>query len=140
MKKKIYLFVTISALLGSIALLLTRYIDSLYRIFTALLDFGTSITYYCVKMFANREPTVVPTVNTVQNVDLQKFIPFDLDELWRKWQALGGALFEKRFFYAYLQWLVDAMRYLTIVAMLVVPVVILLGMLFRTFLLHQERA
>ena len=50
MKKKIFLFATLTVILVSIALSVTRYIDSLKRIFTAIIDLFTSILYYFVKL------------------------------------------------------------------------------------------
>lgn len=129
---------TLAALLGSVALLFTRYIDSFWRICTAVIDLGSSIAYYFIKIFMNREPSIIATVNTVPNVDLQKFIPFDLEELVRKWNAFGGALFGQGYFYSYLQWLSEALRYLTVLMMLVIPTVVLLGVLFRALLMQEK--
>ena len=138
MRKKIYLFVTLLGILVSVALLFTRYIDSLKRTVTSVIDLVTSVIYYFVKLFAGREPTLIPTVNTVPNVDIQKFIPFDLTELYRKWKALGGALFGNGYFFDYLDWLREAMRFALIFLMLFAPIFVLLGILIRMLIL-QER-
>lgn len=138
MKKRIFLSITLAALLASVALLFTRYIDSLLRILTAVLDLCTSVVYYFSSIFLGREPSIVSTVNTVPNVDLQKFIPFDLEEVHRKWLALGDALWKKYYFVSYLRWLTESFRYVSILLMLIVPLFILLGALFRSALLQEK--
>lgn len=138
MKKKIFYIITFAAILGSMALLLTRYVDSLGRTVAAVLDLCSSIGYYFVKIFGNVEPSIVPSVTEIPNVDLQKFIPFDLDELVRKWNAFGGALFQRAYFVAYLNWLTWALRRMLVFVMLFLPLFMILGMIFRMILLQEK--
>ena len=92
MKQKIYLSAALGAIFTSAILLFTRYIDSLYRVGMALTNLLGSLGYYFQKILLGRIPTVVPTVNTIPNVDLQKFLPFDLKELIRKYYMGGTAI------------------------------------------------
>ena len=84
-RKKIYTLIIIGLVIASLALTVFRYEESLKRLVTAFFDLGRSFGLYILKIFFNVKNTPVrASVLDIPNIDIQKFIPFDLTELERK--------------------------------------------------------
>ena len=80
------------------------------------------------------------TVLEIPDVDIQKFIPFSLEELQRKWDALGEALLQTEWMVAYLNWVSISLRKFLIVLLLLFPIVLMLWMIIKNSLLSPRPA
>ena len=138
-RRNVFTALCVGAVLISVLLTAFRYTDAAGRLVTAFCDLGLSIAYYFCKIFLNLKVIPFePSVLHIPNIDIQKYVPFDLSELARKWEALGAALFTEEYFNAYLIWLLQFLRELMIVLMLLVMVLPLFYLIFSTLLFSEQ--
>ena len=127
------------AVLGSLALTVFRYSDSLRRLLTAFRDVGLSVAYYFCKLFLGwKEMPFEATVLQLPDVDLQKFISIDLTELARRFKAFGPAFFDQKYFFAYNEWLSVFLRQLTIILMLLFMIIGLMIPVLSSVLFSEQ--
>ena len=74
----------------SLILTFTRYRDALMRIGEAAIDLWHSIVIYFFFLI-NVETSTEPTVLQLQDLQIDKYLPFDVDELIRKLELLPSA-------------------------------------------------
>ena len=138
-RRNVFKALTVAAVILSLALTAFRYSDAAGRLFTAFLDLGRSVAWYFLKLFLNvEEMPFDASVLNIPSVDIQKYIPFDLAELVRKWELLGTVLFRKECFYAYLSWLAVSFRQLLLLLMLLLMVAPLLYLILSTLLFSPQ--
>ena len=91
--------IVIALILLSVIFMLTHCEIALSRLFTSVKDFGINIAYwfvdslYKLDVFQNK-PQLVPIVTDLPDVDYESFLPFDIDELQRRFEALPRDLFD----------------------------------------------
>ena len=141
-RKNIFTAISASAVVISVALTFSRYFDSFLRLLTAFKDVGTSFSFYfslfLYKLFNVGDGAGNVTVTQLPDVDIQKFIPFDLDELVRKWEALGPALLKKEWFVTYCQYCSYYLRQFLIVLLLLLPILVILGFCVYSILCAEQ--
>lgn len=137
--EKIYTAILIGLVVLSLGLTFFRYVDALKRLFTAFVDFGWSFVLYVFKIFLKAENTSIrASVLDIPVIDIQKFIPFDLAELERKWNILGESLLKKELLVLYLDWLLVKLRDILMLLAMSLPVVLLIGVIFKSFMLSPR--
>ena len=137
--EKIYTVLILGLLFASLTLTVFRYEESLKRLLTAFFDLGRSFGLYILKIFFNvKNTTVRASVLDIPKIDIQKFIPFDLSELERKWHALGPALVQKEWLLNYLKWLTTKLRLFLMGMLMLLPVVLLVGVAFKNIMLSPR--
>ena len=140
-RKNTYTAITWGSILASLALTFTRYSDAVERLLSAFVDLGHSVAWYFCRLFLGwSEMPFSATVLEIPDVDIQKFIPFSLEELQRKWDALGEALFQTEWMVAYLNWVSISLRKFLIVLLLLFPIVLMLWMIIKNSLLSPRPA
>ena len=138
-RRNVFKALTVAAVILCLALTAFRYSDAAGRLFAAFLDLGRSVAWYFLKLFLNvEEMPFDASVLNIPSVDIQKYIPFDLAELVRKWELLGTVLFRKECFYAYLSWLAVSLRQLLLLLMLLLMVAPLLYLILSTLLFSPQ--
>ena len=129
----------------SIGLMVTRYIGSIKRLFTSVVDLGTAIAFYLVFVFERlierfwgSAPHVDTNINQLPNVDLQRYVSFDLEELKRKLLTMNEALFEASIVGEYNYFLLDLLYRLSFSTLLLLPCVFILFYVFKSKVLQKN--
>lgn len=122
------IIIIISALLTVV-----RYRPSAWRLVSALKSLWVSIKYYGLEIFVPDKNNINVTVTALPDVDIQQFLPFDLEELQRKLSELFPALFDKYNFAEYLKHLIDTLNNLSMLILMLLPVAVLL----RTIIIQK---
>ena len=144
-KKNNKLTVSIIMISVSVILLLTRYIGSIRRLITSIVDLGTAIAFYFafvfkrfIERFSGSEPVVNTGINDIPDVDLQRYISFDLDELRRKLGTINEALFEANIVAEYNYTLFDGLYKISFLLLLLLPCFLIFYFLFKNKVLKKN--
>ena len=89
----------VAVLLGSMAMTYLRYKTALIRAVTGIKDLAISVAYYFCQIFG-KEITV--TVTAHPDLDVLKYLPYDVDELFRKLSDMWEYVFDIDCFMAYI--------------------------------------
>ena len=128
--------VAVLLLLGSVLLLLFRYQASIYRLFAAAKDFGLSMRYYFMQFF--HIDTAV-SVTELPDEKLLEYLPFDVPEILRKFRDMWKIFFKGECFAAYWRRIADFIYNFAMIAMLLIPCLLMLGMIFKKMLLKPNQ-
>ena len=140
-RKNTYTAITWGTILASLTLTFTRYADAVGRLLSAFVDLGHSVAWYFCRLFLGwTEMPFSATVLEIPDLDIQKFIPFSLEELQRKWDALGEALLQTEWMAAYLNWVSISLRKFLLVLLLLIPIVLMLWMIIKFSMLSERPA
>ena len=123
-KKTFYLLVLIFALTASVLLAVLRYDLSFRRLIGGVIDLYYSICFYFTELFSPETNTVTATVNELPDIRLEELIPWDWDDLARKFKALFPSLFTKEYFMAYMHAIANFVHGLVIGLTIAIPVIL----------------
>lgn len=119
-KKNICFYIGLFAFLVSILLTVLIYRPVIFRLFSAIKDFVTSIGYYFCFMF-DAEDLISPTVEEFPDLDIWQFLPWTLEEILFKLENFWSAFFSLENF---LNFLIDSilmLNYTVIILTALVP-------------------
>lgn len=105
-----------------------EYSVSFERLFSSILDLFYSIGEYFAFIFGI-EADIPDRVNVIPNIDLQQFIPFDLQEVCRKFRDMWPALIDSGNFVGYLKASIETLTDVLFWTMLGLPFVLILWIL-----------
>ena len=128
--------IAVIILLGSMALLIFRYQASLYRSFEAVKDFVFSMRYYFLQFFridSNVSVTELPAETLLQ------YLPFDVEEILRKFRDMWKIFFDAECFVAYWKKIMNFIYDFSMIAMLLVPCFFMFGILFKKMILRPNQ-
>ena len=148
-KKNIFFILSVAVLALSFALLFTKYIGSAERVFTSVCDFVKSIIAYVVfivNAFSGKENGSSDSVGSdsgssvleTPNVDLERYVFFDVDGLIRKLASLNEALFYDEIFYEYNLFILKFIKNFSLIALMLLPCFLVLFVLSKRFLLQKN--
>lgn len=108
-------YLTLNIIAFSLFLTFKRYRGSFDRVLDTIYDSLTSFVHYIFFIVkANKPSAELPAVNAtvteIPDVDLQEYIPFDLDDLVRKFRIFGNSLFDSYIFVDYNQMILEFLR------------------------------
>ena len=134
--------ITFAIIAFSLFLTFFRYSGSVLRIIDSIRDLGTSLAHYGVfvgkklfRRFLGYVPEINATINEIPSIDIQKYIPFSLEELERKFSLFGKYLFDSYVWRDYNKWLFTNMKRWCMSLMLLLPcIAILYGLLLKSLL------
>ena len=109
----------------SVLLTVFHYRTSYIRFGQTVVNFGTAFLYYCVEVLRINATVTTNAVKLV-DLDLTRFIPFSVEEVLAKLQALFPALFVGEHFLAYLSFIGNALRFIILYGMMLVLCVYLI--------------
>lgn len=148
-KKNIFFIMSLAVIVVSFALLFTRYIGSVERVFASVCDFVESIVAYVkfiFNAFAEQESGSIGNSGSYSDVgiletpsvDLRRYIFFDVEDLNRKLSGLNEVLFYDEFFLEYNFVMLDYTRKFLLVALMLIPCFMGLVVLFNQLLLQKN--
>ena len=129
-------FLGIAFLSISVILMLSRYFGSLERLWASMIDFGSAISYYFVDIFGDADDMYCSIVEIPQ-IDLRKYIWFDIDELINKFNQFPDLILNKFVFKEYNGFLFDSFVKLC-VFLLNGLMLILVPILLKTVVLQKN--
>lgn len=108
-------------------------------------DFGTAVAIYSVFVAANiieRFGGTVPVIKTkitaLPDIDLQRYVFFDISDLVRKLKIFPDSLFNTYILSEYNQYLIRCLYNISMYMLMLLPIVILIGFLFKQFALKKD--
>lgn len=116
-----YEFVLTLFLLISVVLTVTYYKASLIRLADAIRDFGLSVAYYFCRFF-NLDIKV--TVTELPSLEVLDYLPYDFDELFRRFGDMWKYVFDGECFKAYMLNIANGLRLFMLFVMFAFPFVI----------------
>ena len=128
--------VAVLLLLGSVLLLLLRYQASVYRLFEAVKDFALSMKYYFLQFF-RIESSV--SVIELPGEKLLEYLPFDVPEILRKFRDMWKIFFKAECFAAYWRKIANFIYNFSMLAMLLIPCFLMLGMILKKMILKPNQ-
>ena len=126
--KREFRFLLASVFVFSLSLFVFEYSVSFERFFSSILDLFYSIGEYFAFIFGI-EADIPDRVNVIPNIDLQQFIPFDLQEVCRKFRDMWPALIDSGNFVGYLKSSIETLTDVLLWTMLGLPLVLILWIL-----------
>ena len=112
------------------------YKASVFRILDAIRDFLLSLAYYFCAFFG-RDVNV--TVTTMPSLDVLDYLSYDFDEMFRRFKDMWSVVFNADCFKAYMVKIAKVLNDLSIYAMLLLPPVICVGILLRSYIVSPNR-
>lgn len=138
-------FNVVSLFLASFTLMFGKYDTSLKRLISAIGDFCVSIAYWFIYVSEDliasifgQVPKISPTVDKIQNVDVQKVLPFDLAVLVDKLENFGPALLDSENFLRYNIELLDFLYWVTFYASTLFPMAFMIFLVIKEFMLSEN--
>ncbi len=116
--------VIILFIVASAGLTVHHYRASLIRCVQGVKDFGLSVAYYFCSFF---DVDVEVTVNTVPDLDILYYLPYDFENILRRLKEMWGMVFNLECFSDYIQGIADGIYNFCLYFMLLAPVVLMLG-------------
>ncbi len=143
--EKFKIFIGYVLVVLSVVFTASIYNGSVVRLFSSLWDFITAIGYYGTVAFKNSFEAIlgyVPIVNTniavVPEVDLQKYVPFDIKALMYKVEYFPEALFSGDTLTEYNSFLMLKGYEISMWSMLLVPLLLLIPLLIKTIVAEEN--
>ena len=134
--KRFKLIFCIFSLVLSIGLLLTVYFGSLQRFWTSLCDFFSAMGVYFSRMFRLSEDAT-SSITEIPDVDLQKYVWFDIEALKSKFEDFPDLIFDKYIFSEYNLFLFEIL-YNVCLFLLSGIILILIPILVRSLILQKN--
>jgi len=129
--------VVVAVLLGSLAMTCFRYRTALIRFFTSVKDFFVSIAYYFCQIFN----VVIPvSVTKLPDQDILKYLPFNYDEMIRKFGDMWSVVFDKDCFLKYLFKVFNSLNDISMFILLFLPIFVFIPIIAKNLLLRQNDA
>ena len=124
-------------LAGSVALCVTVYRIALLRLGEAFRNLWQSLKLFWF-FFLDQETDTEPTVLRLQNIPLERYVPFDSDELIRKLKALPHAFIQKDLFWDYTYDFIKRSLLFVTTAALIVCTILLLAQVWKMIALSPN--
>ena len=102
---------------------------------TSIKDLGVSIAYYFCQIF---DKEIRVTVNDLPDEKILQYLPFDVDEIIRKFKDMWVVAFDEDCFLAYLSGVLEVLNDLSMWFLLLLPLFLLLPILFRRIMLQPN--
>ncbi|MBR4032627.1 MAG: hypothetical protein IKJ07_07840 [Clostridia bacterium] len=131
-KRKIFDFIVIFALVVSAVLTVFRYRISVVRLVMAIKDFGISVAYYFCAFF---DVPIKVTVTELPDASVLQLLPYDVNEIIRKLGAMWSCVFKGDCFVSYLKSLSSFLNTISILLLPLVTFCILAPIIIKSILL-----
>ena len=134
--KKIYRhLIVIAVLVSSAALSCTRYQISLVRLWSALKDFFYSMKFYFLFFFGEKSEV---TVTQLPDPEILKLLPYDTDELFRKFADMWNYVFDGDCFVKYLNSIGKFLEVFLTLSTFALPFIVIFAFVFKSRLLKPN--
>lgn len=110
---------------------------SAVRLITSCKDFGLSVAYYFCDIFKLNN-NIVPTVNIVPDIGFVPFLPFTFTEFKVNFSLFGKLLIDPQNLFSYFNSFINLVVPLTTVALILIPLIIILVVIFRKSLAKEN--
>lgn len=110
---------------------------SAVRLITSCKDFGLSVAYYFCDIFKLNN-NIVPTVNIVPDIGFVPFLPFTFAEFKVNFSLFVKLLIDPQNLFSYFNSFINLVVPLTTVALILIPLIIILVVIFRKSLAKEN--
>ena len=112
---------------------------SIERLGDAFVDLKSSAVYYWQKIILRREDVSTEglTIGKLPEIDLQRVCPFSIEDVVRKVNILGKALFTKEMFLRYLIATLDTMTLISLILPSAVVLIVAVPLLIKTLVFQH---